>query len=232
MARAKHTEVSAGVDRGIVFSSLAILSAIAAFGSAEPSAAASGNVVQATSTAAQDSQSLLEAAAAGLERIRSMQAKFTQVAPSGSMTTGRMYLSRPGRLRFEYDEPSPMLIVATGGLVYIHDEDLKTTDSYPVGQTPLRFLLRKELDLDAAQVLSVHQNEHGLKITLAAKDEELQGNLALVFDPETLLLEGWSFVDPNGEVTVVDLDDVEETKRLPGRLFKVPDAGGTFLRDN
>lgn len=209
---------------------VAILSALAAFSSAEP--AMPSATPQASQADASEGRTLLEAAAEGLERIKNMQARFTHVAPSGSMSTGRMYLSRPGRLRFEYDDPSPMLIVATGGLVYIHDADLKTTDSYPVGQTPLRFLLRKELDLDAAQVLSVHQNENGLKITLAAKDEELQGNLALVFDPETLVLEGWSFVDPNGEVTLVDLDDVEEMKRLPGRLFKVPDAGGTFLRDN
>jgi len=179
-----------------------------------------------------EDQTLLQSAAQGLDRIKNLQARFTQVAPSGTMTTGTLYLSRPGRLRFEYDQPNPMLIVATGGLVYVRDEELETTDSYPVSQTPLRFLLTKELDLDAAQVLSVHENEHGLKITLAAKDEELQGRLALVFDPNDLTLEGWSFVDPNGEVTLVDLDEVEEVKRLPGRLFRVPEAGGAFLRDN
>lgn len=199
---------------------------------AEPHARGSAASTTMVTADRNSNQTLLEAAAEGLERIKNLQAKFTQVAPSGTMTTGTLYLARPGRLRFEYDQPNPMLIVATGGLVYIHDEDLKTTDSYPVGQTPLRFLLKKELDLDSAQVLSVHQNEHGLKITLAAKDQELQGNLALVFDPESLLLEGWSFVDPNGEVTLVDLDEVEEVKRLPGRLFRVPEAGGTFLRDN
>ncbi|NRA31481.1 MAG: outer membrane lipoprotein carrier protein LolA [Parvularculaceae bacterium] len=177
-------------------------------------------------------QTLLQSAAEGLEKIKNLQARFTQVSPSGAMTTGTLYLARPGRLRFEFDQPNPTLIVATGGLVYVHDSDLETTDSYPVRQTPLRFLLKKELDLDAAQVLSVHENEHGLKITLAAKDEDLQGRLALVFDPKDLTLEGWSFVDPNGEVTLVDLDDVEEVKRLPGKLFRVPEAGGTFLRDN
>ena len=212
-----------------VFSSAAVFAAIASLSGTEPVVAAAS---VATTTLVEDDRSLLEAAAEGLERIQNLQAKFTQVAPSGTMTTGRMFLSRPGRLRFEYDAPTPTVIVATGGLVYIHDSDLDTTDSYPVGQTPLRFLLRKELDLDAAQVLSVHQGEHGLKITLVAKDQELQGNLALVFDPETLMLEGWSFVDPNREVTLVDLDDVEEVKRLPGNLFRIPEAGGTYLRDN
>lgn len=202
--------------------------AVSAHSRQEPAA---GDASAAVSAARRDDQTLLEAAASGIERIRNLQASFTQVAPSGTMSTGTMYLARPGRLRFEFDDPNPTLIVATGGLVYVHDSELETTDSYPVGQTPLRFLLKKELDLDAAQVISVHESTHGLKITLAAKDEELRGNLALVFDPESLMLEGWSFVDPNGEVTLVDLDDVEEVKRLPGRLFRVPDAGGTFLRD-
>lgn len=177
-------------------------------------------------------QSLLEAAASGLQSIKALEARFTQVAPDGEITYGKMYLSRPGRLRFEYDEPTPMLIVANGGLVYVHDSELQTTDSYPVGTTPLRFLLSKELDLDAAQVVSIEESEHGLKIVLAAKDKDLQGFLALLFEPEVLTLTGWSFVDPQGQMTLVDLHDVEEKKRLPNSLFRAPDAGGMFLKDN
>ncbi|MFC3302124.1 LolA family protein [Parvularcula lutaonensis] len=177
-------------------------------------------------------QSLLEAARSGLESIRALQAKFTQVAPSGTISTGTLYLQRPGRLRFEYDEPSPMLIVATGGLVYVQDKELQTTDSYPVGQTPLRFLLSKELDLEAAQVMSVEESRHGLKIVLAAKDKDLRGHLALLFEPENLNLAGWSFVDANGQVTLVNLEDVEQKKRLPGSLFRVPQSEGLFLSDN
>ena len=176
--------------------------------------------------------SLLESAAMSLEAIRNLEAKFTQIAPSGNITTGKLFLSRPGRLRFEYDEPSPMLIVATGGLVYLHDSELETVESYPVSQTPLRFLLARQLDLDSAQIVSVEENQHGLKIILAAKDEDLQGQLALIFDPEPHRLAGWSFLDPAGELTVVSLDDVEEKKRLKSRLFRVPEAGGLGLRDN
>lgn len=198
---------------------------------AEPAAAVAASATTTVSLDGADSQTLLETAAQGLQQIKNLQAKFTQVGPSGNMTTGRLFLARPGRLRFEYDEPSTMLIVATNGNVHVYDSVSKATDRYPIRATPLRFLLSKEIDLDAAQVISVQQNDHGLKITLAAKDQELQGNLALVFNPETLVLEGWSFVDPNGEVTLVALDEVEQVKSLPRRLFREPDAGGAFLRD-
>ncbi|MEM7740807.1 MAG: outer membrane lipoprotein carrier protein LolA [Pseudomonadota bacterium] len=174
---------------------------------------------------------LLEAAAAGLEAIGNLEAMFTQVAPSGNVSTGKLYLARPGRLRFEYDEPNPQLIVATGGLVYVHDAELETTDSYPVGQTPLRFLLASELDLNSAEVLAVEENRHGLRIDLAAKDKDLQGQLSLFFDMDPIVLSGWSFHDPRGNLTVISLDDVEEKRRLPQRLFKIPESEGAFIRD-
>ncbi|MEO1657438.1 MAG: outer membrane lipoprotein carrier protein LolA [Pseudomonadota bacterium] len=177
------------------------------------------------------SLSLLESAAAGLDAIQNLEARFTQVAPSGNVSKGKLYLSRPGRLRFEYDEPNPQLIVATGGLVYVHDAELETTDSYPVGQTPLRFLLASELDLDSAEILAVEENKHGLRIDLAAKDKDLQGQLSLFFHMEPMVLSGWSFHDPRGNLTVISLEDVEEKRRLSSRLFKIPEAEGSFIRD-
>ncbi|MEM6745956.1 MAG: outer membrane lipoprotein carrier protein LolA [Pseudomonadota bacterium] len=186
---------------------------------------------EAVTDAEERKMTLLEAAAAGLDAISNLEAKFTQVAPSGNVSTGTLFLSRPGRLRFEYDEPNPQLIVATGGLVYVHDAELETTDSYPVGQTPLRFLLASELDLNSAEVLAVEENRHGLRIDLAAKDKDLQGQLSLFFHMEPIILSGWSFHDPRGNLTVISLEDVEERRRLPQKLFKIPEADGAFLRD-
>ena len=78
-----------------------------------------------------------------LENLDTLTGDFTQIAPSGAISTGKFYLRRPGFLRFEYEPPTPLLIVANGGMVYVRDEALETTDSYPVGRTPLKFLLRK-----------------------------------------------------------------------------------------
>ena len=91
-------------------------------------------------------EEVYERAAEALEGIDTLKARFVQTAPSGSVSSGEVYLDRPGRLRFDYDAPSAQEIVATGGLVYVHDADLETTDSYPVSKTPLRFLLSKRSD--------------------------------------------------------------------------------------
>ncbi|WP_051881442.1 LolA family protein [Parvularcula oceani] len=176
-------------------------------------------------------EAVFQKAAGALEGIDKFQARFVQTAPSGNVSAGTLYLDRPGRLRFEYDEPNPQLIVATGGLVYVHDEELETTDSYPVSQTPLRYLLSKRIDLDGAILSGVQRTADEVAVTLQAADEDLQGEVALVFDAEDMMLRRWAVFDPRGGVTVVALEDVDTEARLPGRLFRAPDAGGTFLRD-
>ena len=67
-----------------------------------------------------------------IQSIKTLEADFTQVAPSGGLSTGKLYLRRPGQLRFEYTPPAPLLIVATQGNVYVEDKELETTDFYPI----------------------------------------------------------------------------------------------------
>ncbi|WOI53393.1 outer membrane lipoprotein carrier protein LolA [Parvularcula sp. LCG005] len=177
-------------------------------------------------------EQVFEKAADALENIKSMRATFVQFSPSGAEMTGTVSLSRPGRLRFDYDEPVPQLIVATGGIVYVHDSELETTDTYPVGETPLQFLLSKRISRDEARVTNIFRSEDGVAVMLQSRDEELQGELGLVFGAPDMTLKEWAVFEPTGDVTRVALKDVEMDVRLPGRLFRAPDAGGTFLRDN
>ena len=174
---------------------------------------------------------LFSRAAKAIEEIDTMTARFEQVSPSGHETTGTLSLDRPGRLRFDYDQPSDQLVVATGGVVYVHDAALETTDSYPVSKTPLRFLLSRRIDTDKADLREVYRSEDGAAILLAATDEDVTGELALVFSAPDLQLKEWVVIEPNGASTRVTLSDVKLGKRLPGRLFRVPDSGGAFLRD-
>ena len=166
-----------------------------------------------------------------LEGIDTMTARFIQVSPSGTAYTGALSLRRPGQLRFDYDDPSPQLIVATNGLVYVHDSDLETTDSYPVRETPLRFLLARTLDKEAAELRRIERYDDQVAVVLAATDGETRGELALYFKAADMSLLGWSVREPDGAVTVVELEEVETGVRLKNSLFRAPDAGGTFLRD-
>ena len=147
------------------------------------------------------------------------------------MTSGQFYLRRPGLLRFEYDPPTPLLIVANSGVVYVRDDELETTDSYPVGRTPLKFLLQEKLDRDEAEVVAVDRGVDTVAVTLASRDAETQGELSIIVSAPEMSLRRWVVRDLQNGITVVTLDNVAAGERLATRLFRAPEAGGQFLKN-
>ena len=176
-------------------------------------------------------EAVAEKLIAYLEGIDTLQGDFTQIAPSGSISSGRFYLRRPGFLRFEYDPPTPLLIVANGGMVYVRDEALETTDSYPTGRTPLKFLLRKTIDRDDAEIVAVDRGVDSVAVTFASREEETEGELTIIAKAPEMTLTRWVVRDVQNGITVVTLDNVESGMRLANRLFRAPEAGGQFLKD-
>ncbi len=166
-----------------------------------------------------------------LEQTTTLTGDFTQIAPSGAISTGRIYLRRPGFLRFEYDPPDPLLIVANGGLVYVYDDALETTDSYPLRKTPLKFLLSKKLNFDETSVVGVDRGVNNVAITLASKKEDTEGELTIIVKAPEMTLIRWIVRDLQNGITVVTLDNVVAGERLANRLFRPPDAGGAFLKN-
>ncbi|MFC2951380.1 outer membrane lipoprotein carrier protein LolA [Marinicaulis aureus] len=177
----------------------------------------------------ENDEAVVEKLIGWLEGLDTLQGDFTQIAPSGAISEGKFYLRRPGLLRFEYDPPAPLLIVANGGMVYVRDEELETTDSYPAGKTPLKFLLQKKIDRDDARVVSVDRGVDTVAITFASEDEETEGELTIIADAPDLKLRRWIVRDLQGGITVVTLDKVVYGERLANSLFRAPDAGGRFL---
>lgn len=176
-------------------------------------------------------QQVVDKVAAYIEGVDTLKAKFTQVAPSGAVTAGEFYLRRPGLLRFEYAPPSPLLIVANQGLVYVRDNELETTDSYPVGKTPLKFLLRKKVKLGDLQIVGVERAPDEVTVRLRSTEEDAEGDIALVLAAPDLALKQWTVTDARGGKTIVILDDVVRDQKIASRLFRAPEAGGTFLKN-
>ncbi len=174
-------------------------------------------------------EAVAEKLIAWLEAVDTLKGDFTQTAPSGAISEGKFYLRRPGLLRFEYEPPTPLLIVANGGMVYVRDEDLETTDSYPAGKTPLKFLLAKKIDRDDAKVVRVDRGVDTVAVTFASTDEETEGELTIIASAPDFALRRWIVRDLQGGTTVVTLNDVVAGERLANSLFAAPDAGGRFL---
>ena len=164
-----------------------------------------------------------------LEGIDTLNGDFTQIAPSGAISVGKFFLRRPGFLRFEYEPPTPLLLVANGGMVYVRDEALETTDSYPVGKTPLKFLLSKKINRDDAKVIQVDRGIDTVAVTFASSDEETEGELTLIATAPDFALRRWIVRDLQGGATIVTLENVKSGERLANSLFAAPDAGGRFL---
>ncbi len=94
-----------------------------------------------------EQRALVNRVSAYLTSVQVLTGNFVQIGPDGRRTTGHLFIQKPGKVRFEYDPPSPIDIIADGPSVVVRDRQLATQDLYPLSQTPLRFLLADHIDL-------------------------------------------------------------------------------------
>ena len=171
-----------------------------------------------------DRQRLLNRASTALAKVKTASGTFEQLSPDYSKSTGRFALSRPGKVRFEYDDPSPLLVVSDGTTVGLQDSELETTDRVPLGTTPLALLLDDDIDFATeADVLDVTNRNGRVEITLRDKSGEMDGTLTLVMQESDMSLTGWHTLDSGGNLTQVQLTDVSYGQRLNPRLFVLKD---------
>ncbi len=157
--------------------------------------------------------------------ITNLQGSFDQVDSSNKHTTGRFYVQRPGKIRFDYAPPSSLRIVADGAYLAIEDSDLKTVEKYPIQSTPFRLLLSDAVDLARdAKIVGVERQEGTLAISLADKSDEGSGSIKLVFDngPE-LQLKQWQITDAQGLTTQVTVNDLVAGRKVAADFFHSTD---------
>ena len=161
-----------------------------------------------------------------LNGIRSLKARFVQVAPDGGVSEGEMFMRRPGRLRFAYDPPMPLLMVADGLWLVLWDKELDQIDRVPLASTPLGFLVRDEVSFGDPIVVRRLERQPGLlSLTVFDRRREDEGELTLVFTEAPLSLRQWLVTDAQRLQTRVSLFGVETNIPLDGRLFVFTDEG-------
>jgi outer membrane lipoprotein-sorting protein len=155
--------------------------------------------------------------------VTTLVGKFVQVGPDGSKTEGQFYMQKPGKIRFEYDPPSPIELISDGDTVAVRDRKLATQDIYPLSQTPLKFLLSDKLDLmKDANVVGVYQDELFVTVVIEEKNV-LAGThrLMIMFGKKDLQLKQWTVTDPQGYDTTVAVSDLDSSKKPDPKLFKI-----------
>jgi outer membrane lipoprotein-sorting protein len=158
-----------------------------------------------------------------LSSLQTLVGNFVQVGPDGSKTKGDFYIQKPGKVRFEYDEPSPIDIIADGSSVAVRDRKLATQDIYPLSQTPLRYLLSDRIDLmKDTNVVSVTADDVFISVTIEEKQALIgTSRLMLMIGAKDGQLKQWTVTDPQGYDTTVAVYNLDTNKKVDPGLFKI-----------
>ena len=153
--------------------------------------------------------------------VPSMSGEFIQFGPNGEQTGGKFFIKRPGKIRFNYEDPSPIRVISNGKTVAVNNRKLKTWDYYPLGKTPLKLLLDDKLEVDSKAIRSVTAADDITTVVMG--DEKIFGNseITLLFDPETFDLRQWTIKDAQGKETSVMVFNVEKNVDLSNNIFRV-----------
>lgn len=186
--------------------------------------AAAGAMMTAAATPARADRLSLSSISTYLNGIRAATADFTQVNDDGSLSTGTFYINRPGRMRFEYNPPERLLVVAGGGEVGVFDgkSNLRQADRYPLVRTPLNLILEKTVDLGRRNMVVGHDFDGTATIVTAQDPEHPEyGTLQMKFTDNPVELRQWIVTDGQGARTTVILGKLETGKRFSARLFDI-----------
>jgi outer membrane lipoprotein-sorting protein len=158
-----------------------------------------------------------------LSSLQTLVGNFVQVGPDGSKTKGDFYIQKPGKVRFEYDAPSPIAIIADGSSLAVRDRKLATQDIYPLSQTPLRFLLSDRIDLlKDTNVVNVTADDVFISVTIEEKQALIgTSRLMLMVGAKDGQLKQWTVTDPQGYDTTVAVYNLDSSKKVDPGLFKI-----------
>ena len=157
-----------------------------------------------------------------LNSIQSAESPFTQVNSDGSISTGKILIKRPGKVRFEYNPPEQALVLAWSGAVYVFDKKVGgQPETYPLSQTPLSIILDRNVNLAQAGMVIGHDYD-GTATTVTAQDPKRPeyGSIQMKFTGNPVELRQWIIRDGNGSTTTVVLGGLEKTS-LPNSVFDV-----------
>lgn len=154
--------------------------------------------------------------------VKSMTGEFVQFGPKGEQTGGKFFISRPGKLRFNYEAPSSVRVISDGKAVAVGNGKLGTWELYPLGSTPLKLLLSNQIDLSQKMVKSVKEEPDLITIVLGDKSVFGNSTISMMFDPKTYELKQWTIRDAQGKDTTVMIYNVQTGVTFDKSVFAIP----------
>ena len=160
-----------------------------------------------------------------LNGLTTLRARFLQISQNGGSAEGTAMIWRPGRMRFEYDPPEPLLLVASNGQFLHYDKELHQPSIVPVSSTPLGFLLRSRISLTSGdlEIMGLERVGGLLRVGMRRREAPSEGNLVLVFAEEPMELRQWVVTDAQGQQTRVTLTEIQTGMRFDPLIFAFND---------
>jgi len=167
-----------------------------------------------------DAVPYIEKAETYLNSLKTGRSRFVQTTHDGTQLVGTFYIDRPGKLRFEYDEPIEDFVVADGFFIYFYDSELQEQTNAPIGQTLADFFLQDEIKLSGDVTVKSVKRAGGLvQLTLFQTADPGAGTLTLGFTENPFQLKKWRIIDAQGLMTEIELHYLEKGLDLPSNLF-------------
>ena len=156
-----------------------------------------------------------------LTNLETLKAGFLQVSSTGEIATGQFFLSRPGHMRFEYDPPSPILMIADGIFLIYIDKDLEQVTHILQRNTPVGVLAREDVLLSGdITVIGFARGRGTIRVSLAQTDNPEKGAITLIFSDKPLQLKKWVVIDPQGTRTTITLSNMKRGVKLDPKMFE------------
>ena len=166
---------------------------------------------------------LADRVSAYLSNVRQLHGNFVQVGPDGGKSEGEFFLQKPGKVRFDYNPPSPIELIADGSSVVVRDRKLATQDLYPLSQTPLRFLLADRIDLMRdTNLIGIYADD--VFVTVVIEERQILGGthrVMLMFGAQDYQLRQWTVTDPQGYDTTVAVYNLDSKIQPDQNMFRI-----------
>ena len=168
-----------------------------------------------------------------LNTIKTMKARFTQISPAGDSVEGTIFLSRPGKMRLDYDEPSPIQVIATGKFLIYFDKQLKQVSYIDLESSIAGILVRDQVRLDGPdlKLVKITHAPDLLNITVTHRKDPSQGQITLVFTEHPFAMRQWKVVDAQNQLTTVSLYEPQQGIPLDNAMFKFEDPNAAKVLD-
>jgi len=154
------------------------------------------------------------------ENLKTLEADFIQVGPSGNVSNGKVYFDLPGKLRIDYQNPNNILITCKGFWIVIQNRDLKTTNNIPLKNSPFSILIENQISLSNNTLKTYLKKESGIvSLTIKGSNNDEAGELTLEFSEKPFNLKKWTIKNIFGEITTVLIQNVKYNKKLSHLLF-------------